>query len=263
MGHINDVLSSPGSLTIHKAITVLRAFSPNTPTMSLRQVVEKTNIPKSTAFRLLAALQADNLIEQDCSTGNYQLGFEVVALAGYLLGGLDVRNVALPYMRQLAEHWNETVCLDVLRGVDIIIAEQIPGQHFLRTGGTFAARQPAHCTSTGKVLLAYAGRNYVETNLPKELKSFTAKTITSRDRLLDELSLVRQQGYAIADGEYGEMVTACAAPIHNRRGEVIAAISVSGPNIRIDGNNIEEIINELKQVTMKVSCNLGYVDEGN
>jgi IclR family transcriptional regulator, KDG regulon repressor len=251
--------NSPGSLTIHKAMTVLRAFSPESPAMSVRQVAEKIKVPKSTVHRLLMVLQNENLIELDPDTGNYQLGYELVVLAGYLLRSKNIRSIALPYMRELGERWHETVCLDVMRGIDIIITEQVPGQHFLQTGGTFASRQPAHCTSTGKVLLAYAGREYVESHLPEVLFAYTKKTITSRDNLLIELARIKGQGYAVANGEYGDMVTACAAPIHHRTGEVIAAISISGLMQRMEGHGIEAMVADLKDVTDRISSKLGYV----
>jgi DNA-binding IclR family transcriptional regulator len=259
MAQKNVATNSPGSLTIHKAMTVLRAFTPESPTMSVRQVAEKIGVPKSTVHRLLSVLQEENLIELDPDTGYYQLGYELVVLAGCLLRSRDVRNIALPYMQDLGERWHETVCLDVMRGIDIIITEQIPGQHFLHTGGTFAARQPAHCTSTGKVLLAFAGQKYVESHLPETLAAFTPNTITSREKLLIELARIRSQGYSIANGEYGDMVTACAAPIHHRTGEVIAAMSISGLTLRMEGHGIEAIVNDLISVTDKISSNLGHI----
>jgi DNA-binding IclR family transcriptional regulator len=231
--------------------------------MSLGQIANKINIPKSTTHRLLAALQEDGLIEQENETGDYRLGFELVSLAGVLLRSLDVRDVAFPYMRSIADRWSETVCLDVLRGADIIIVEQIPGQHFLNTAGTFAARQPAHCTSTGKVLLAYAGKDYIERNLSETLPAYTASTITSREQLIEELSEIRQKGFAVVVGEYGDMVTAIATPIKGRSGEVVAAMSISGPSLRINNYEIEEIVEELKNVSAKISNKLGYFGDGN
>ena len=161
-------------------------------------------------------------------------------------------------MTELAARWNETVDLDVLRGTHIIIIEQIPGRHVLTTGGTFAARLPAHCTSTGKVLLAYAGPEYVEENLPEILPSFTSETITSRDDLLRELAQIRQQGHARAWGEHEGLVNAVAVPVRGRTGEVVAAMSISGPSSRIDESVAAEMIEALKGSSADISRRLGY-----
>jgi len=247
-----------GPQTIHKAIALLRAFTPDMPEMGVRKLAKKLGMPKSTVHRLLAALEQEGFVEQDARTDLYRLGFELVILAGYALGNLDVRRVALSFMDQLAERWKETVDLDVLRGAYIIIVEQIPGQHVLNTGGAWATRLPAHCTSTGKVLLAYAGPEYVEKHLPAELERYSPHTITTREALLEELAKIREQGYARSWGERDEFVNALGVPIRGLTGEVIAAMSISGLSARIDECTAMEMTKALKQAAKEISARLGY-----
>ena len=123
-----------------------------------------------------------------------------------------------------------------------------------------AALLPAHCTSTGKVLLAYAERDYVLEHLAAELPRYTPYTITSRDALLDELAQVRLQGYARAWGEHEDYVHALGVPIRGRAGEVIAAMSISGLAVRIEGEIVAEMIQALKQAAVEIAAGLGYVD---
>ncbi len=249
-----------GSKSVHKAIRLLRVLSTDMPEAGVRELARKIEMPKSTVHRLLAALEEEGLVEHDSRTNLYRLSFEIVALAGSALRNSDVRRVALPFMTELAARWNETVDLDVLRGAHIIIIEQIPGQHILNTGGTFAARLPAHCTSTGKVLLAYAGPEYVKAHLPEKLERYSDNTITSRDELLKELALIREQGYARAWGEYESFVHALGVPIRGRTGEVIAAMSVSGLAARIEGEMATEMIASLQRTATEISARVGYVD---
>jgi len=252
--------SGSGPLTIHKAIELLRTFTPDSPEFGVRELASRVGMPRSTVHRILNALQEEGLLEVNPNTGRYRLGLELVAIAGTALRSIDVRRVALPHMSQLAALWNETVDLDVLRGANILIVEQIPGQHILSTGGALAALLPAHCTSTGKVLLAFAGKEYVMEHLPAELPRYTPRTITSRETLLRELARVRQQGYARAWGEYEEYVHALGVPIRDRSGQVIAAMSISGLAARIDETKAQEMIRALKQAATQISAALGYVD---
>jgi len=249
--------TSPG--TIHKAISLLRCFSSETPQIGVRELAARVKMPRSTVQRLLAALEEEGLVEQDPDTQNYLLGSELVVLAGLALAKSNVRRVALPYMMELASRWNESVDLDVLRGDHIIIIEQIPGRHILNTGGTFAMRMPAYCTSTGKVLLAYSGREYIEANIPEKLRTITQNTITTRSQLIAELEKVRQQGWARSWGENEDFVHAVAVPIWDRSGKVIAAMSISGLDARIDEATAAEIAQSLKDTCSHISARLGYV----
>lgn len=249
-----------GPQTIHKAVQLLRSFTITSPEIGTRELAVRVGMPKSTVHRLLVALEEEGLVEVNPDTGRYRLGLGLVTLAGTVLRTVDIRRVALRHMTRLAARWNETVDLDVLRGAQIMIIEQIPGQHLLSTGGMLAALLPAHCTSTGKVLLAYAGRDYVLGHLPDELPRYTPHTITSRSALLEELEQVRQQGYARSWGEYEEYVHALGVPIRDRRGEVVAAMSISGLAGRIDGEVVPEMIQALQQAAAEISTGMGYVD---
>lgn len=239
---------------------MLRAFSPSLPEIGVRDLADRVGIPRSTVHRLLAAMEDEGLVERNLETGRYRLGFELVALAGMALRSVDIRRVALPLMSHLAARWHETVDLDVLRGGHVIIIEQIAGQHLLNTGGMLAARLPAHCTSTGKVLLAYAGPEYVREHLPEELPRYSPLTITAIAALLQDLDQVRRQGYAQVRGEYEEYVTALGVPIRDHTASVIAAMSISGLSVRIDEETANQMIRALKQGAAEISTALGYVE---
>jgi IclR family pca regulon transcriptional regulator len=123
-----------------------------------------------------------------------------------------------------------------------------------------AARLPAHSTSTGKVLLAYAGPQYVLDYLDEMLPRYTSQTITTREALLTELEQVRQQGYARSWGEHEAYVRALGAPIRDRTGTVVAAMSISGLATRIDEKTAEEMVQALKRACAGISAGLGYMD---
>jgi IclR family transcriptional regulator, KDG regulon repressor len=256
-----DQSERTGLLTIQKAAALLRTLGEDARDAGVRELAEELNVPRSTVHRMLVALGREGFVDQDPATGRYHLGHELIVLAGRALRNLDVRSVALPYMHQLSEKWRETVDLDLLRGADILIIEELAGLHLLSTGGNWAKRMPAHCTSTGKVLLAYAGRDYVEQNLPAVLQGFTSGTITSREALLEQLTQVRRVGYARSWGEHSEYMHAIAVPIHDRTGSVCAAMSLSGLAARIDEQTAQAMILDLKAAARDISTKLGYVEE--
>lgn len=246
-------------LTLHKAAALLRALSQEMHELGVRELAEKLDIPRSTVHRMLVALQREGFVDKDALTGRYRLGHELIFLAGYALRNMDVRRVALPCMHELSDRWKETVNLDVLRGADILIIEEIPGQHLLGTGGNWAKRMPAHCTSTGKILLAYAGREYIEGNLPEQLQVFTSATITSREALLEHLEQVRRQGYARSLGEHSEFMHAIAVPIWDHTGTVVAAMSISGLAARME-QTAQQMIDALQLAAKEISAKMGYAN---
>jgi DNA-binding IclR family transcriptional regulator len=116
-----------------------------------------------------------------------------------------------------------------------------------------------HCISSGKALLAHLPQRRLESILAQELPRFTEKTITDPIRLQEELKRVRQQGYAVAQEELEIGLSAVAAPVWNHRGEVVAAVSVSGPSFRLSSEKIPDLAELTRQVANEISHRLGYV----
>jgi DNA-binding IclR family transcriptional regulator len=116
-----------------------------------------------------------------------------------------------------------------------------------------------HCISSGKALLAYLPQQWLERILTKGLPRFTEKTITDPILLREELKRVRQQGYAVAQEELEAGLSAVAAPIWNHEGQVVAAISVSGPSFRLSSEKLPELAELARRNANEISYQLGYV----
>lgn len=245
------------SEVVIKTIQILKSFTKDNYLLGIRDIEEIVKLPKSTVQRLLATLEDEGFVFQDPISLKYGLGREILALAGIILSNMNFRRVALPYMMNLSKKWQETIDLDVLDGGDVIIVEQIPGQYALSVGSPLIRRLPAHCTSTGKVLLAYAGPEYITNNLPEKFQSNiqNSKKIIIREQLIKDLEIVTKQGFSRSRGELEEYVYAIGVPIFDINERVIAAMSVSGFVPRIDTNE-EEIINDLKQASKEISKQL-------
>lgn len=242
---------------VKKTVTILKAFSKENYTIGVREMAEKTKMPKSTVQRLLSTLEAEGMVYKDPISQKYGLGTEILALAGIVLSHMNFRQTALPFMMDLSKKWQETVDLDILDGTDVIVVEQIPGKYALSVGSSLIRRLPAYCTSTGKVLLASAGTEYVRKNLPPKMISNLKdqNLVITRDQLIRELENVKNQGFARSKEEREKFVYAIGVPITDINDKIIAALSVSGFVSRIEENE-EKIIHDLKEAATSISKQL-------
>jgi IclR family acetate operon transcriptional repressor len=264
--------------SVDRAITVLKAFGEEEPELGVTELSQRLELPKSTVYRLLASLQQEGVVDQDPKTEKYRLGIELVRLAGLVLKQIDVRQVARSYLQSLGEASEETVNLSVLTGDGKVInIDGISSPRMVRNVGWIGRAMFPHCISSGKALLAYLPQQRLERILAKGpvlspalsevegkaegLPRFTEKTITDPIRLQEELKRVRQQGYAVAQEELEVGLSAVAAPIWNHEGEVIAAVSVSGPSFRLSLEKIPELAELTKQTADEISHQLGYLGE--
>jgi DNA-binding IclR family transcriptional regulator len=220
---------------------------------------EQLDLHKSTVSRLLTTLQQEGFVEQNPETGKYRLGLELVTLAGIVLDSIDLRQVALPYVSALAQETQETVNIVVLSGNECMNIGGAASPKPIQYIGRIGRRTPAHCTSAGKVLLAYLAAEERQQILPEELPRFTDKTIVDRQALETALAQIREQGYAITHEEHQEGLSAAAAPIYDHTGRVIAALTVSGPTYRIGPGEIEALVPSLQETAQNISTQLGSV----
>jgi DNA-binding IclR family transcriptional regulator len=165
--------------------------------------------------------------------------------------------VAQPYLTHLAELTQETINVTILNGYEGVNIERVASPRSIRYVGSVGRRTPLHCTSTGKVLLAYMTPQERDAVLPRELTRFTDKTIVERASLEEALAQVRTQGYAVAREEFEEDLTAIAAPICNHVGHVLATVSVTGPTYRMDSDKIAAFVGPLLETASKISAQLG------
>jgi IclR family transcriptional regulator, acetate operon repressor len=245
--------------SIQRAGSILRSFNAADSELGVTRISELTGLHKSTVSRLLSALQMEGLVEQNPETGKYRLGLGLVKLAGLALERMDLRHLAHPYLMTLAEQTEETVNLTVLDGEECVNIERVASPRSIRYVGWIGRRTPLHCTSTGKVFLAYLSQAQRDRLLPASLPALTRHTITDRAILEEALRVVREQGYASAIEEFEEGLSAVAAPLRDRTGAVIGTVSVSGPSYRLSQLKLDTYVDSLREVANAVSNQLGHV----
>lgn len=249
----------PHVQSVERAIAILKAFSAEEPELGVGELSRRLQLPKSTVFRLLQTLEAGGLISQNPETGQYRLGVDLIALAGNVLAFADVRSVARPHLRRLADSLQETVNLSILDRNQVINLEQfVGGDRLVMRVGWVGRRMPVHAVSSGKAILAFLPPDEVEALLREPLVALTPHTITDPDVLRAELQHIREQGYAIALEELEEGLHALSAPVWNHEGRVVASVSVSGPAYRLTEERLHAIAPEVLHTTHQISTELGY-----
>ncbi|MCX8116656.1 MAG: IclR family transcriptional regulator [Desulfobacterota bacterium] len=257
--------SRPNNLvqSIERMSLILDILGQNPQGISLGELSSKVNLPKGTTHRLLSSLAYLGYVRQDEKTRYYLLGFKLVELGNILLNQLDLRKEAEPFLKELAEKTKETIHMVILDHNEVVYIEKVEGDHNpsgLKMASRIGLRNPAHSSAVGKVLLAHFSEEELNQFLKgKELQKRTENTITDVAQLKDHLKIVRSQGYAIDNEENEKGVRCIGAPIYDRTGRPVAAISISGPAFRITKKLAQEVLKkEVMETASKISQRLGY-----
>jgi DNA-binding IclR family transcriptional regulator len=204
-----------------------------------------------------------DFVKQDPETRNYSLGFKLVELGSSLLEQINLRKEAEPFLHTLSQRTKETAYLAILDGTEVVYVEKIEAEDNsigLRATSKVGQRNAAHSCSLGKVLLANLPERDVDELLPEmSLVQKTENTITDPLQLKDHLSAIRSRGYAIDDEESERGIRCVAAPVRNDIGMTVAAVSVSGPAIRITREKVQETLkDEVMATALEISKKLGF-----
>lgn len=245
---------------VDRTLNLLKLLSDGNP-RTLTEISREISISSSTVFRILSTLSSHNFIQKDEKNGEYKLGLAFLEMAGAFFKSVDVRQQALPELEKIRDLTSETIHLGILDQMEVVYLEKFHGLHAIglmssRIGG----RAPAYCTGLGKVMLAYQDQENVRAYFEaRGMKEFTVKTITDVDALIDHLVQIRDQGFSIDDGEHENGVRCVAAPIFDFTGNVVAAISLSGPSERLDpiAQN-QKLIEWIREAGAEISKKMGY-----
>lgn len=252
----SSATTGAGVQSVDRALAILEVLA-RTGEAGVTEIAVELGVHKSTAFRLVATLEAHRLVEQTTDRGRYRLGMGILRLAGATTARLDLVQEARPIARQLAADTGETVNIAVLAESSALYLDQVAGSSALQPHNWVGQHIPLHATSNGKVLLAGLEEQALEQALGK-LATYTPRTITGRAPLRAELDRVRDQGYAVAVDELEVGLTAVAAPIRNAHGDVVASMSVSGPSFRLPDDRVDEVVRAVRAAADEVSHRLGW-----
>ncbi|WP_079173339.1 IclR family transcriptional regulator [Streptomyces monashensis] len=248
-----------GVQSVDRAVGVLEILA-RRGEAGVSEVAAEIDVHKSTAFRLLGALEARGLVEQAGERGKYRLGFGIVRLAGAVTGRLDVTQQGREVCERLIEEIGETVNIAVLQEHYAVNLHQVRGPGAVGTHNWVGQLTPVHATSSGKILLAHLPTEARARVLAASgLRKLTPHTLTSKTKLEKNLAEARERGYAVTLEELEIGLHAVAAPIRSHDGEVIAALSASGPAYRFTEERLHELAPALLKGAQEISHRMGYL----
>jgi IclR family KDG regulon transcriptional repressor len=241
---------------VERAMQILAAFDDEHADRGVSEIAQITGLHKATTHRIMITLLNGGFLERTIDGERFRLGLRVVELGLGALRGLDFRRAAFPYMQQLVERFDETCDLSILDRDRVLYVEVVHSEHSLTIAARVGRRLPAYCTASGRVFLAFLPPEVVEPILNAPLTVCTAKTITSPDRLREELEITRQRGYAFDDEEFEVGVRAISAPVRDIDSNVIAALSIPGPTNRMTPERVPKIVEALVEAANAISAHV-------
>ena len=239
---------------VERAVQILSAFD-GEHEQGVSEIAQTAGLPKATAHRIIMTLSNTGFLERASDGEKFRLGLPLVGLGLGALHRLDVRRAARPYMQKLVDDFQEICTLGVFDRGQVLYVEVVHSNHALTIAARVGRHLPAHCTASGKVLLAFLAPETVEPVLGGPLPAYTAKTVTAPEQLREELREVRQRGYALADQEFEVGIWAISAPVRDINQNVVGAMSIPFPVYRLEPERIPEIAQALLDAANAVSAN--------
>lgn len=248
--------------SVRNAARLLASFSAAEPELGVTELARRMGLAKSAVHRLLTTLASEHLVERNAATRRYRLGIRLYELGAIVSSHLELHDAVALYIDELRNLTGETVHVAILDGAEVVYVERRESPRTLRAFSRVGHRNFAHCTSTGKVLLAHLSSDELDALLRgRTLEAKTPYTITDPSRLREELDCVRLRGNATNINEGEEGLASVAAPIRDASGQVIAAISVAGPVSRLEGETLRRFAAATTQTAAAISERLGYRPE--
>lgn len=244
--------------TLSRALAILDCFDVDNPQLGVREIARRTQISRSTVGRLLGTLQAAGVLSQDPVTRGYMLGSKVLAWSAIYTGGLDIRSKARSAMEELHRDTRETVSLYILDGIERMCVERIESPESLRMTTRIGERMPIHIEASGKVFLAFVSLELRKQIISQVSKKYMPSVTQSRAELLADLERINSQGYALSRGERVAGASCISAPIFDATGKVVAAITLSGPTIRLTDDKVSEHATRVMAAAAQVSQAMGF-----
>ena len=238
--------------SLAKGIQILELLSDN-EALTVTQVAKMMNINRAGSHRFLSTLKELGYADKD-NTSRYFLTPKVIELGMKVLDRFEIRKIAHPFLQELSTKFNETINLGYFNGKEVLTIDKIDSTEILRMDAGIGGGEPAYCTSLGKAILAFLPATQLEKYLSAiEMTAFTPNSVTSKEKLKEELMQIKENGYAIDDEELSVGLRCIGAPLFDHSGQPLFAISISGPSIRFGSKRMEEMQRELKKICQSLS----------
>jgi len=243
---------------VERALDILLAFLGDGPEQGITDLGRTLRLPKPTVHRLVRALASRGFLARDPDSGRYRIGASVLRLGTLFLAGADVRQAALPVLRDLARATGETANLNVVIDGHRVCIEKVESTQDIRHFVEIGRPTPLYAGASGKVLLAFAQPEQIEAVIRGGLKPLGPRTVLDAARLRRQLAEIRGRGYATSSNERVAGASAVSGPVRDGTGRVVAGLTLSGPSYRFTPGRVREYVNLVRRGAERISASLGY-----
>ncbi len=248
--------------SVQRALDIINLFDKTHVELGNAEIARLVDLPIGTVSGLIYTLKTNQYLDQDPQTHKYRLGLKLAERAAVLLDQLDLRKVAAPLLEELRDWCGESVNLAIRDGNEVVYIERMFGDHSLGIRSELGRRGTLHSTALGKAIISYLPDAELKTLLKDyDLSVVTPYTITDSEKLLREVAVIKQRGFAI-DEQENELGGRCVgAPVLDRHNYPIAAISISVPIQRFPKEDIEKFGKKLMATSTTISQKMGQFNE--
>jgi IclR family KDG regulon transcriptional repressor len=248
--------------SVKKTFRLIEALS-TAGEMSITELGAAVDLNKGAVFRFLATLKRLGYIEQNTANEKYRLSLKLFEIGSNVVTMLNEVREAHTVMEQLAQETQETVHLATLRDGNVVYLDKIDSKHVLRIFSRIGNQAPCYCTGLGKALIAWLPEEEIGRIVKdKKMVKFTENTIAGIKELKKELQIIREQGFSVDNQEHELGIRCVAVPVRNRTGKVVAAVSITWPEIRSTEECKEKYKNLILKAGEQISGRLGYETPG-
>lgn len=248
--------------SVIKALKLLDLFTEDIQELSLREIALRSELPKPTAYRLLASLVESGFLQktkENEQDSGYRLGLKLLEFGHLVSNQLEIREIALPFMEDLAHDINEVIHIVIANQDEATYIEKVDSTRALRLYTRIGKSSPLYLGSGPKLLLAFMDKEkQAEILGDAKLYAIDDHRLIDKTKLQKELDIIREEGYAYSIGEQDLETTGISYPLFNYRKQVVGSLTVTGLSSHFEGENLQEIKTKTKNTAELISSKLGY-----
>lgn len=250
--------------SLARGLKILELLAQSHEPLTLSRIAADMALTLPTVYRFLFTLESLGFVDKDPDMKSYRVSPKVLALGYGAFQSSDIWQTAHPYLLRASRDHGETFNLAILDGTDILYIDRIKTQKILTINLEIGSKLPAYCTSMGRVLLAFLPEEQALKIIEQSsIIPMTSRTVLTTETLKGILQKVRQDGYAVNNGELALELISVAAPVRNSDGRVVAALNMAVNAAQYEKDNIHlKLAPTVKAMALKISQALGFYEEG-
>ncbi len=218
--------------SLAKALKILELFDRDHPERGVMELARLSGMMKSSVYNIISTFYSCGYLEKS-DNGRYRLGLKILELSNVLQNNQETPKLVKPFMDKIAEECNETVYFAIPSATEVIYMEASHPRGMTFTRSVVGVKVKMYCTSVGKAMLAFSGEELFRAVVDAGMPAFTPFTLTNEQALREDLEQTRRRGYAIDNMEHEYGIRCIGVPVRNARGDIVGALSISGPSLRV------------------------------